>query len=33
MEKATYKKEVFIAVTLLLCLWFKLDATVVSIIS
>ena len=28
MEKATYKKEVFIAVTLLLCLWFKLDAII-----
>ena len=28
MEKATYKKEVFIAVTLLLCLWFKLDALI-----
>lgn len=28
MEKETYKKEVFVAVTMLLCLWFKLDAVI-----
>lgn len=28
MEKDNYKKEVFIAVTMLLCLWFKLDAVI-----
>lgn len=26
MEKEIYKSEIFMAVTLLLCLWFKLDA-------
>lgn len=26
MEKEIYKNELFLAVTLLLCLWFKLDA-------
>lgn len=26
MEKDNYKNEIFMAVTLLLCLWFKLDA-------
>ena len=28
MNKETYKKETFVAVILLLCLWFKLDAVI-----
>lgn len=28
MEKETYKNDVLVAVTLLLCLWFKLDAVI-----
>ena len=28
MEKEIYKNEIFMAVTLLLCLWFKLDAVI-----